>query len=168
MTTTACLLFTSQRGFASAVGDLQLEARPDVTLDEGVREQSGQSMNRSETRAVGGDNDGGCKGGQSVAGLLDERLRGQTTEVETTDDGVDLLDTGQLPGIAHDIDDARMTASGQDHEPFLSNMEYNCLVIQNEGVPFPLAAAECLLPRHTTLESRRPVHFPGHQQGTVE
>ena len=118
-----CLLFTSQRGFAFSVVDLQLEACPDATLDEGVREQSGQSMNRSEACAVGGDNDGRCKGGQSIAGLLNDRLGGQATKVETTDDGVDLLDTGQLLGIAHGIDDASMTAAGQDHEPFLSYME---------------------------------------------
>ena len=104
-------------------GHLQLEACPDATLDEGVREQRCQSMNRSEARAVGGDNDGRCKGGQGIAGLLDERLWGQATEVETTNDGVDLLDTGQLLGIAHDVDDARMTAAGQDHESFLSSMK---------------------------------------------
>jgi len=103
-------------------GHLQLEACPDATLDEGVREQRCQSMNRSEARAVGGDNDGRCKGGQGIAGLLDERLRGQATEVEAADDGVDLLDTGQLPGIAHDIDDTRMTTTGQDDESFVPHM----------------------------------------------
>ena len=70
MKTTPCLLFTSQRDFAFSVVELQLEACPDATLDEGVREQCCQSINRSESRAVGGDNDGRCKGGQSIAGLL--------------------------------------------------------------------------------------------------
>jgi Tn3 transposase DDE domain len=83
---------------------LQLKAGPDAALDEGVREQGCQAMNRPEASAVGWHNDRRGKRGQSIAGLLDQRFGGQPTEVEPADDGIDLLNAGQFLGIAHSID----------------------------------------------------------------
>lgn len=134
MTTTPCLLFTSQKAFAFSVVDLQLEVCPDATLDEGVRELACQAVYRSEARAVCGNNDRRDKRSKCIAGLLDDRFGGQATEVEPADDRIDLLNAGQFLGIAHGIDDARMTTTGHYDKSFVSHMEQDGLIIQNEGV----------------------------------
>ena len=57
------------------------------------------------------------------------------------DDGIDLHNAGQFLGIVHGIDDAGMTAPGQYHKSFVSYMQQIDLIIENERVPFPLAAS---------------------------
>jgi hypothetical protein len=79
-------------------------------------------MNHPEASAVCWNNDRRGKRGQCIASLLDQRFGSHATEVEPADDGLDLLNSGQFLRIAYDIDNAGMTAPGQDHEPFVSHM----------------------------------------------
>jgi hypothetical protein len=125
-------------------------------------------MNRPEARAVCWHNDRRGKRGPCIAGLLDQRFGGQATEVEPADDGIDLLDAGQILGIAHGIDNTGMTTTDQDHQPFVPHMQQHGLIIENEWVPFPLAAAQCLLPWHATLECCGPVDLSCHQERSIE
>ena len=61
--------------------------------------------------------------------------------MEPTDDGINLLNADQFLGIAHGIDYASMTATGQNHKPFVPHMQQYGLIIENKRVPFPLTAS---------------------------
>lgn len=111
---------------------LQLEAGSNAALDEGVRELGCQAVDRSEARAVCGDDGRRGKGSKCIAGLLDDRFGDQATEVKSAHNGINLLNADQFLGIADGIDDASMTTTGQYHQPFVPHMEQDGLIIQHE------------------------------------
>ena len=74
-------------------------------------------------------------------GIPDNGFKNWSREVEAADHTQDLLDSRQLSRIQHGVDNPGMGASRDDHNPLVSNLDRQGLVIEDivkdKGIIFP-------------------------------
>src|SRR5262245_15026705 len=71
-------------------------------------------------------------------GWRDERLKDRAGEMKSADQGIHLLDAGQLLGVANGIDCPRVPTAGEDHEALGLDIHDYRLVVMYRRVLLPL------------------------------
>ena len=145
---------------------LQLEAAADGVGPERAGEADGQRLLRLPAGAMRGYHDGRFLGGQRGHGLGDDVA---VAEVETAEDGVEVVDPRDPFGVPDDVDDAGVAAPGEHHESLVPDMQDDCLVVVYGLVGVPAAVLPLLVRgRHTDVEVGGPIDLAGDQQLAVE
>ena len=100
-------------------------------------------------------------------GVPDDRLERRAGQVETADDGVQLVHAGQALSVTADVDDARVPAAGEHDQPAPGDVGDQRLVVQDQRVRLPASAAPGLVDRESLLEAGGAVDLPGDQHRPV-
>lgn len=155
---------SASKFYGEDIESLELEARTYAVLDEGVRESARQSMYSLQPGAMSRDDHLRVHLGQSIADKGYYWLEERSTEVESPDHRVDLLNSGELLGVAHDVDDSSVPAAGYHDEALSANVHDRRLIVEDKRVRFPFAVPLRLVEkRHPFLEGSRPINLSGDQ-----
>src|SRR5258708_3511006 len=109
-------------------------------------------MESTKAGTMCGNDDLWCKSRQHFTGLINQRLKGSTAEVETTQNRIDLRNPCQHLCITDDVDNPCVPTSCEHDESFLLDVEHQCLIIKHEGIRHPFATTECLLAEHSMFK----------------
>src|SRR5712692_2000744 len=106
-----------------------------------------------------------CKAAM-VCGMIGSK--GRAGQVEAAQHGINLLDARQHAGLAQDIYDARVSAAGYHHQPFVAYIDDRRLVIVDPGIGLPLPINFRLLVLHARLEVGGALNLPRHKHGAID
>src|SRR5262245_24992094 len=95
-------------------------------------------------------------------------LKKRSGEMKSADHGVDGLDAGQSLGMANRIDDSRVPAAREDNESLVFDMQYDRLVVMNEGVRPPLPLQMSVVHGKPLLKRCRALELSRHQYQAAE
>ena len=105
---------------------------------------------------------------QLVQSARDDRLEETTCEVQPSHEAMDLVDTRYCSSMAKDVDDPRVAAARQDHQPLAGNLDHYRLIVPDPGVRLPAVFASLLLDRKPLLEVRDTIDLARDENGFVE
>jgi hypothetical protein len=103
----------------------------------------------------------GGKLAERVAGRPDNRFERPPAEVEASQDGVDPVLACELSHVVQDVDDAGVSAAGQDDETVSAQHRHEGLIVEDQRVGLPPTMPVGLVPRKAAFEFRGPVDFAG-------
>ena len=163
---------SSQRGAVPCHGlrdryGAEVEGGAYAVLDERAGQVPRDRVGGFPAGAVGGDDHVGCELLQRANGVADDRLEQGAGEMEPADDRVQLVHAGQALGVAADVDHAGVPAAGEDDEPAPGDVGDQCLVVQDQRVGLPAAAAPGLVDGEPLLEAGDAVDLAGDQHRPV-
>ena len=130
-----------------------MEGGADAVLDERAGQAAGDRVGGFPAGAVGRDGHLGCELSERADAVGDDRLEQRPGQVEPADDRVQRADAGQALGVVADVDDPGVPAAGQDGQPAPGGVGDQRLVIEDQRVGFPAAAAPGLVDGEPLLEA---------------
>ena len=145
-----------------------MQTSTDAGLDVGLRELASDFVGGFPSCAMPWHHNRRSDGGQLRNGARDNGLEQPSAEVESTDEGVDDVDAGQLPDMSQDVDDTRMAATGEHNKSLVLEMADDSLVVPNPGIGFPSTVCPGLLEGKAFLEIRHALDLPSHQDHAVK
>lgn len=110
----------------------------------------------------------GLEFGQVRADPRNQRLEQRSVQVKPTKEPVDLRRAGECEGIARNIHDTRVAAAGDNHESAVADVDDHRLIIEHQGVRFPVVISPGFLDWKARLVAGGPVNFAGDKDRIVK
>src|SRR5262245_2724285 len=88
--------------------------------------------------------------------------------MKTANHSVDFLDTRKFLRLTDRIDRSRMTATGEDDQPFVLYIDHHGLIVMNIGVLLPLSVPERIVQGKAGFKVRCAVHLSSHKHEITE
>src|SRR5262245_10349130 len=81
---------------------------------------------------------------------------------------MDVLDTREFLGLANRVNRSRVSATGEDDQPFVLHIDHHGLIIMNIGVLLPLIAPERIVQGKAGFKVRCTMHLSSHKHEITE
>jgi DNA-binding GntR family transcriptional regulator len=105
--------------------------------DPRIGQRGGERVLSAPARAVPRGEQRRREGRELRHGVTDDRLECRAAQVEPADQGVQAGDPGQSAGVANDVDHPGVTATGEDHQAPVAQVDDQGLVVEHQGIVFP-------------------------------
>src|SRR5262249_11353170 len=96
-------------------------------------------------------------------GWRNDRFKEAPREMQSTEQGVDRLNTCEGLGVPQGIDRARMPAARQYHQALITHMDHEGLVVVDERVGLPGAVDFRIVYREALFEVRAAMNLAGDE-----
>ena len=88
----------------------------------------------SPARAVPGHDETEFHRRQRFDGGSDDGLEGRAAEMQASQEGGDVADSGEALRVPRDVDGSGVAATGEDHQPATAHVDHQCLVVDDIGI----------------------------------
>src|ERR1044071_758529 len=120
------------------------------------------------TGAVLGHDDAWVEVSERVDAWLKNWLKNWSRQMESSDNGMNLINAGHLTSTLQRVHDAGMATAGQNDKPFLFDVQYYGLVIVNPWIGLPFAVDQRQLIGTAFFKRRCAWNLSCHQCSTAD
>jgi len=96
-----------------------------------------------------------------------DRFKVATSEMKNTDDGVDMLDTGDQLRVTNCVNNSRVTTTRDHYQSFSLHMDDRTLVIHDQRIRLPAIIPPGVMDREAFFKFSPAGDFPRHEDHSI-